>query len=106
MTEAINNFVQLEKANKIVILGDMFELGEESIKEHQNIINLLLKESKIDCYFIGKDYFTNRIEKNNFHFYDTFDSFSSTLKYLKPNNKMILIKGSRGMALERVLEFI
>jgi UDP-N-acetylmuramoyl-tripeptide--D-alanyl-D-alanine ligase len=106
MNEAINNFVQLEKANKIVILGDMFELGEESIKEHQKIINLLLKEPKIDCFLIGKDFYTNKIEKSNFHFYDTFDSFSSALKSLNPNNKMILIKGSRGMALERVLEFI
>ena len=106
MTEAINNFVQLDKPNKIVILGDMFELGDESLKEHMNIINLLLKEDEIDCCLIGKDFYTNKIEKSNFHFYETFDSFSNDLKALKPKNKMILIKGSRGMALERVLEFI
>jgi UDP-N-acetylmuramoyl-tripeptide--D-alanyl-D-alanine ligase len=106
MTEAINNFIQLDKKNKIAILGDMFELGEESIKEHSNIINLLLKEDELDCYFIGKYFHTNRLEKSNFHFYETFDTFLIDLKTLIPKNKMILIKGSRGMALERVMDFI
>jgi UDP-N-acetylmuramoyl-tripeptide--D-alanyl-D-alanine ligase len=106
MTVAIENFVQLEHPNKIAILGDMFELGIESLEEHKNIISLLSKEEKTICYFIGKDFYHNKMEKNNFHFYEAFEQFSEALKKNKFEDKMILIKGSRGMALERTLNFI
>jgi UDP-N-acetylmuramoyl-tripeptide--D-alanyl-D-alanine ligase len=106
MTVAIENFIQLEKTEKIAILGDMFELGDESSAEHKNIVDLLSKEEKLICYFIGKDFYLNKMDKNNFHFYETFESFSSVLKDSKFENKMILIKGSRGMALERTLAIL
>ena len=41
MLVALQNFLQLEKSNKVIIIGDMFELGEESLTEHQSIINYL-----------------------------------------------------------------
>ena len=47
MTVAIENFVQLDNSNKIMILGDMFELGSESHLEHQAIVDLLFKEEII-----------------------------------------------------------
>jgi UDP-N-acetylmuramoyl-tripeptide--D-alanyl-D-alanine ligase len=106
MAVAIDNFIQLDKPNKIVILGDMFELGTESLAEHKNIIYLLSKEEKLICYFIGKDFYHNKMEKNNFHFYESFQQFSEALKQNKFEDKMILIKGSRGMALERTLEIL
>jgi UDP-N-acetylmuramoyl-tripeptide--D-alanyl-D-alanine ligase len=106
MAVAIENFIQLDNPNKITILGDMFELGTESLTEHKNIISLLSKEEKTVCYFIGKDFYHNIMEKNNFHFYESFEQFSEALKENKFEDKMILIKGSRGMALERTLNFI
>ena len=106
MAVAIQNFLQLDNANKIMILGDMFELGEESLQEHQAIISLLLNENRIRCFFIGKDFNLNKIDKENFIFYETFDTFSNYLKDTKIENSSILIKGSRGMALERTLEFL
>jgi UDP-N-acetylmuramoyl-tripeptide--D-alanyl-D-alanine ligase len=106
MEVAIENFIQLDKTDKIAILGDMFELGTESMVEHKNIVNLLLKEEATQCYFIGKDFYYNKVEKGNFHFFETFESFSDALKELKFENKMILIKGSRGMALERTLDYL
>ncbi|PWA03930.1 UDP-N-acetylmuramoyl-tripeptide--D-alanyl-D-alanine ligase [Flavobacterium psychrotolerans] len=106
MAVAIANFIQLDKANKIAVLGDMFELGEQSVKEHKEVVNLLLNEEKINCYFVGKDFYYNKIEKSNFHFYETFDAFSKDLILGQLKNTMILIKGSRGMALERTLELI
>ena len=106
MTVAIENFVQLESPNKIMVLGDMFELGKESLQEHKGIIALLLKEEKINCHFIGTAFFANKINKNNFYFYETFDVFSDFLKATKIDNSTILIKGSRGMALERTLDFL
>jgi len=106
MAVAITNFIQLDKENKMAILGDMFELGDESIIEHKGIVDSLLNEDKTICYFIGKDFYQNKIEKSNFHFYATFDDFSTDFKQNQLQNKMILIKGSRGMALERTLELI
>jgi UDP-N-acetylmuramoyl-tripeptide--D-alanyl-D-alanine ligase len=106
MKVAIENFVQLDNPNKILILGDMFELGQESAQEHKIIINLLLNEENIVCFLIGKEFYANKIDKENFHFYETFEAFSNFLKETKIENSSLLIKGSRGMALERTLEFI
>jgi UDP-N-acetylmuramoyl-tripeptide--D-alanyl-D-alanine ligase len=106
MSVAIENFLQLDNSNKIMILGDMFELGEESKQEHKIIVNSLLKQNDIICYFIGKEFFLNRTENDNFHFYETFETFSYYLKVVKIEKSSILIKGSRGMALERTLEFL
>lgn len=106
MKVALENFIQIEKSYKIVIIGDMFELGDESLKEHKAIVEQLKDTSDLDCYFVGNDFFTNKIEKSNFKFFRTFEDFSEYLKNNVFEKKTILIKGSRGMALERTLEFI
>ena len=106
MLVALENFIQLEKNNKIIIIGDMFELGNESIEEHESIVSYLKKEDQITCYFIGKDFYLNKNSKNNLFFYKDFESFVLFLNENHFSNKTILIKGSRGMALERVLEYI
>jgi len=106
MTVAIENFLQLENPNKIMILGDMFELGEESQQEHQAIVTLLSNVENVKCYFVGKAFYDDRIDRNNFWFYETFESFSDYLKETKIENSTVLIKGSRGMALERTLDFL
>lgn len=106
MAVAIANFLQLEKSNKIMILGDMFELGEESLKEHKSLIDSLLIQDSISCFFVGLAFYANKTEKEHFRFYETFDSFSNAIKTIKVENSCILIKGSRGMALERTLDFL
>ncbi|GEL11885.1 UDP-N-acetylmuramoyl-tripeptide--D-alanyl-D-alanine ligase [Flavobacterium glycines] len=106
MAVAIANFLQLEKSNKIMILGDMFELGDESHKEHEALVNSLINEANVQCYFVGKAFYECQIPKDNFHFYESFDSFSVGLKDVNFENNTILIKGSRGMALERTLDFL
>jgi UDP-N-acetylmuramoyl-tripeptide--D-alanyl-D-alanine ligase len=106
MAVAIENFLQLEQSNKIMILGDMFELGNESQEEHKTIINSLLDKKGITIYFVGKEFFKNKVGSPNFSFFETFDTFSEHLQELKINTSSILIKGSRGMALERTLIFL
>jgi UDP-N-acetylmuramoyl-tripeptide--D-alanyl-D-alanine ligase len=106
MAVAIENFIQLENPNKIMILGDMFELGQESAVEHKSIVTSLLNQEKVECHFVGAAFFANKISKDNFSFYENFESFSAYLKETKIDNSTILIKGSRGMALERTLDFL
>ena len=106
MTAAITNFIQLEKENKIAILGDMFELGNESLSEHKKIVELLENQKSIKTYFIGKDFYSNQINSNHLHFFEDFNSFSKFIEVNKPTNSLLIIKGSRGMALERILESI
>lgn len=106
MAVALENFLQLDKDNKLIIIGDMFELGNESLHEHKAIVSLLSNENDTKCYFLGNDFYANKVEKSNFNFFKTFEDFANHLKSNTIKNKMILIKGSRGMALERVLDFI
>jgi UDP-N-acetylmuramoyl-tripeptide--D-alanyl-D-alanine ligase len=106
MLVALENFLQLVKTNKIIIIGDMFELGKESIEEHKSIVEYLKNDEETICHFIGKDFYLNKNSKNNHFFYKDFESFVVFLTENHFLNKTILIKGSRGMALERVLDYI
>ncbi len=106
MTVALENFIQLNKSNKVIIIGDMFELGGESLQEHKAIVNMLSNQAKIQCHFVGKDFYANAMVKPNFHFYYSFEDFTKYLSHTKVESQTLLIKGSRGMALERTLDYI
>ena len=106
MKVAIENFIQLKGSNKTIFLGDMFELGNSSNIEHQNIVDLLTQQHTITCYFIGKHFFNNSIQKDNFHFFETFEDMSGKINWTNSQNNYILIKGSRAMQLERILEIL
>jgi UDP-N-acetylmuramoyl-tripeptide--D-alanyl-D-alanine ligase len=106
MAAAIDNFLQLDNPKKIAVLGDMFELGSESLEEHKNIVSLLLNKKNVTTYFIGNHFYKSKLDQSNMHFFETFDSFTETASQLKFENTTILIKGSRGMALERLLDYL
>ncbi len=106
MMVALENFLQLDKSNKSIIIGDMYELGRESLAEHKAIVDFLSNNTVVETHFVGKDFFTNTIEKPNFHFYNNFEDFVQYLSSANFKNRTVLIKGSRGMALERTLEYL
>jgi len=102
MKVALENFHKLEKPNKILILGDMFELGNSSREEHQIIANLASSLNFEEVILVGENFQltdSNAINLTNFNALKTYLD-----KYDLPEKSTILIKGSRGMALERVLE--
>jgi UDP-N-acetylmuramoyl-tripeptide--D-alanyl-D-alanine ligase len=103
MREAILNFEKMKITQKTVILGDMYELGAESIPEHQKIIHLL-EECHFDNYFlVGKNF------AQTYNFFQTFEYTDDFINYLKNNelrNFNILIKGSRAVKLEKTIEWL
>ena len=99
---ALENFNEINHDQKIVILGDMFELGAASEKEHQNIVDLCDTLNLNRCVFVGKHYSkTSAVEK-----YLTVASLKESITTTPLEKSYILIKGSRGMSLEQLLECI
>lgn len=102
MTAALENFHQLKAENKVIFLGDMFELGNDSKTEHQKIADLVAAYNFNEVYLIGKAFSTTSA-KNAF-IYDSYETFKASNSKLNFTHSTILIKGSRGMALERILD--
>lgn len=106
MEAAIYNFERLSDARKVMILGDMFELGVESIEEHKAIVQLVADLDFDVVYFIGHDFYVNKIIKKNLLFFEDYNQFVKVFKVDSVQDSVLLIKGSRGMALERLLEVL
>ncbi|HTH83034.1 MAG TPA: UDP-N-acetylmuramoyl-tripeptide--D-alanyl-D-alanine ligase [Mucilaginibacter sp.] len=113
MQVAIENIGKITAQRKVLILGDMFELGEESAAEHLAIIEKALATVVDERIFIGKafhqayssmDHGLWTIDSTTF--YETAEDAIAGLKANPITNSTILIKGSRGMALERLVEFL
>ncbi|MBN2869241.1 MAG: UDP-N-acetylmuramoyl-tripeptide--D-alanyl-D-alanine ligase [Flavobacteriaceae bacterium] len=104
MEVALDNLNKLSDNRKIAILGDMFELGDDAHSEHQKIADLVTKLNLDKIYLIGENFNRVTIGEDKIEKYSSFENFKSKLKEI--NNSTILIKGSRGMALERVLELL
>ncbi|WP_369048910.1 UDP-N-acetylmuramoyl-tripeptide--D-alanyl-D-alanine ligase [Tenacibaculum sp. UWU-22] len=100
MVAALENFNMVSSKNKTVILGDMFELGDTSLEEHQKIADLASSFNFNNLFFVGENFYKTKTEKHQFK---TFDLLKKHLQLYPIENNLILIKGSRGMALERVL---
>ena len=106
MAVAITNFAQLEAVNKVMILGDMFELGKESKHEHQTIVETAKNFQNISCHFVGTHFYQCKETIDYVHFHHTFEQFEKFVNENTFSDSTILIKGSRGMKLERTLDLI
>lgn len=103
MQAAIQNFAQMEVENKILILGDMLELGEQSDFEHLQIVELLEQNKFTNVYLVGKEF-----SKINSKF-EPLPTVNELIELMKKDNlqdSIILIKGSRGIQLEKIIPFL
>ena len=106
MIAALDSFSNLKEKHKIVILGDMFELGQDAEKEHQAITEYTAQLQIGEIYLVGENFYKTSVISTKIKKYRTFDDLKTAIEKSSIKNKTILIKGSRGMALERVLEII
>ncbi|WP_226391099.1 UDP-N-acetylmuramoyl-tripeptide--D-alanyl-D-alanine ligase [Penaeicola halotolerans] len=106
MKAAIENFAAMKVSPKVIILGDMYELGETEVEEHLKI-GTLLKDSGIDKIILTGDKIKAAIPEipRALYFPDPF-SLRVWLGDSKWEGQHILIKGSRSMGLEKLVDFI
>ena len=108
MSAAITYFNNLKADKKMVILGDMFELGEEAVEEHE-AIGKLLAECNLDYILLVGSLMENALKNlpmmKALYFPDKF-GLHTWLQDYPQTNTFILVKGSRGMGLESVLPFL
>jgi len=100
MKAMLISFVEREYSNKICILGDMLELGKQSEKEHQKIVSLCEKLN-LDCYYIGEEF-----KKVNQYSFKSRENFEDKLNAESISNKTILLKGSRRIGLEKLVDYL
>lgn len=105
MQVALNAFAANQAEKKIVILGDMLELGDHTKNEHENILNLCLKLNFKKIFTIGNNFKSISIDSNKIFRFEKIDMF---IEYFKKTNILFnaaLIKGSRFLQLENLIPF-
>lgn len=105
MAAALHN-LEKQAGYKIAIIGDMFELGDKSGDEHQQIASLANTLNIDSTIFIGENFYKAHIDSGKSSKYKSFPEFKESFNPDSIKNVTILIKGSRGMAMERILEII
>lgn len=105
MVVAIDNISIMDAKTKVLILGDMFEMGEDSPAEHEAIIQKAILAPVDERIFIGKHFYEQRLGFSA-DFYETAEDAIKAIKEKPIKNATVLIKGSRGMALERLVELL
>ena len=104
MAAAASSFAQLNADSKMLILGDMLELGRDAQDEHAQILRLIKQENFENVCLVG-ECFSSIANKSCLCFADS-DALCEYLKANHVKNRLILLKGSRGMQLEKALEYL
>lgn len=108
MRAAILNFAETELSEskqyqKLLVLGDMLELGDQSHEEHQTIIQLL-QEKKFEHVWLVGNHFGHCV--HNFRQFSDVEQVMDFLQKNKIKNKLVLIKGSRSIQLEKIIPLL
>jgi len=105
MNAAINHFYTVSDKNKSLILGDMLELGEDTDAEHKNILELIQNKSFKKIYLIGNNFYKFRNDYE-YRFFSSVEEFAEYIVKHPETGKFFLIKGSRGIKLEKCTDYL
>lgn len=106
MYSAIDNFQRQNSKNKIMILGDMFELGDFSYNEHETVLKQLINGDVKNVILIGMQFCQLKDKYLTFRFFENISDFEKDIKTNEILDSTILIKGSRGMKLEKIVDLL
>ena len=102
MKVAIENFAKMNADNKILLLGGMAELGESSLQEHEDLLQLISKYEWKDVILVGGRFFKNH---NRFKkFANSVEARTMAKGTAIYQDSYLLVKGSRSMQMEKVIE--
>ena len=102
MELAIREFLHMPGEKKSLVLGDMLELGSYAEEEHAVVLNILRDEENIRVYLVGPEF----CKANRNRTFENFNNTEELIKHLekeKPSGRKFLVKGSRGIKLEKVI---
>ena len=102
MTAAIENFSMMKADDKMLILGDMRELGEVSQAEHRNIVDLLKEKGFTKVWLVGCE-FKKVAQGSGFRLFEDVESVNQALKIESLSGYSILIKGSNSIGLTKII---
>ncbi len=105
LKNALSSFNEIQIKNKLLIIGDMLELGKYTDEEHIKIIKSIAKYSFKGVLYVGKHF--HKLSKHTK--FPVFYSIQELIDYIESINikdNMILIKGSRGVQLEKIVEYL
>jgi UDP-N-acetylmuramoyl-tripeptide--D-alanyl-D-alanine ligase len=106
MKNAIESFVMMEtQKDKLMILGDMLEMGNSEIEEHTRIIEQVI-DLNLNTIFVGQAFLAAKQMNENLSFCKTREDASLILEHAKFKNTLILLKGSRGIGLEKLVDVL
>ncbi len=105
MALAIDDFVSRQFTNPVLILGDMFELGNAEEEEHARIINKLKQTGLQNILLVGKA-FSKAARNETFQKFNTTQEAGQYLQSHPIHGAHILVKGSRGMQLENIIQYL
>ena len=106
MQAAVENLAAMNSNNKVVILGDMFELEEEADKEHRLIGQLLQNKNFDQVYLCGKLFKSALPEIPEAKYFENKTALIESLKMHPVSDSTILVKASRGIGLETIVEYL
>jgi len=104
MKAALESFNKSPANNKVAILGDMFELGATSEKEHQDLVTYLENLDFSRVFLVGTNFKKAKVTSPKIQQFEKFPELEEAIISTDLQNTKVLIKGSRGMALERLLD--
>lgn len=99
---AVSSFAKLGVNNKILFIGDMFELGKQSHQLHQDIVHYIDSLNFEKVYFVGKS-FAQCESKNKAQFVESTEDAIEIFQQANFTQSTLLIKGSRAMGMERIV---
>lgn len=105
MQKAIANFSLMPQAQKVLILGDMFEMGDASETEHNALLQFCTQFKFDDIMLLGEN-FAAVSENSGITTFSSMGKLGEAVQQKNYQNTAFLIKGSRGMKMERVLKYL